>query len=714
MGASAPADAGERVVARTDRRPGLKQRGTTRVVDRRRHVMSARRSNLLPDERPRGLPQVYRGRARKGLADIYDTDHAERLQGGRFRWLISTCLAGGVGLFAIGVIIYGAADPREGADGFLPALDQLRSGTAAVSGMPSPRRQQGLAWSVPKTDRLQITTGATSTRFIIHETMKQKRGGREYIHAKPYMRVVARLAPVPDDYGDVIPPFNPFKLYANSRPITASDDAPEGTGEPRPGERSDVSIRVVELLGGILPGEDGQELETSEVAELIERSQQIEGAAATQEAILDPDADTPLKRLESVESGLIEATPPNTTVLPKTTRDADDAALDDYAGAEQRAVRVGKSDTLVKILVAAGAEPWLAREMVEAARKLFPESALAPGQEVMITLVPSLTHLGRMEPARFSVLGDGHDHKVTVSRNAAGEFVASAEPPLARAVTSIDIEQQSDQQQPSNLYASLYYASLVQNVQPDTIMKILRIHAYETDFRRRLRAGDSVELFFDVKEEAGPDAAPGELLYTAITAGGETSRFYRFRTSDGHVDYYDDKGNNSKRFLMRRPVRGADVRLTSGFGQRFHPVLNERRMHTGVDWASPPGTPILAAGNGTIEEAGRKGQYGNYIRIRHANGYQTAYGHMSHFAPGVRDGIKVRQGQVIGYVGSTGLSSGPHVHFEVLVNNRFVDPMSIQVPRERQLTGKQLADFQKERARIDELMRRAPVITASK
>lgn len=683
------------------------------MVDRRRHVMSARRSNPLSDDRPRGLPQVYRGRARKGLSDIYDTDHAERLQGGRFRWLISTCLAGSVGLVAIGVIIYGAADPREGADGLLPALDRLRTGAATSAGIPAPRAQQGLAWSVPKTDRLQVTSGATSTRFIIHETMKQKRAGREYIHAKPYMRVVARLAPVPDDYGDVIPPFNPFKLYANSRPITAGDD--DGDGEPRPGDRSDVSIRVVELLGGILPGEDGQELETSEVAELVERSQQKEGATAPEaETIPDPDADTPLKRPESVETGLAEPAPPNTTVLAKTTRDSDDAALDDYVGAEQRSVRVGRSDTLVKILTAAGAEQWQAREMVESARKLFPETALAPGQEVLITLVPSLTQPGRMEPARFSVLGDGHDHKVTVSRNAAGEFVASAEPPLARALTSVDIEAESDKQQPSNLYASLYYASLVQNVQPDTIMKILRIHAYETDFRRRLRAGDSVELFFDVKDEAGPDAAPGELLYTAITAGGETSRFYRFRTSDGQVDYYDEKGNNSKRFLTRRPVRSPDVRLTSGYGLRFHPVLNERRMHTGVDWASPPGTPILAAGNGTIEEAGRKGQYGNYVRIRHANGYQTAYGHMSRFAPGVRDGIKVRQGQVIGYVGSTGLSSGPHLHFEVLVNNRFVDPLSIQVPRERQLAGKQLADFQKERIRIDELMRRAPVMTASK
>ena len=162
---------------------------------------------------------------------------------------------------------------------------------------------------------------------------------------------------------------------------------------------------------------------------------------------------------------------------------------------------------------------------------------------------------------------------------------------------------------------------------------------------------------------------------------------------------------------MRRPVRGEDVRITSGFGVRRHPILQVPKMHTGVDWACATGTPIMAAGSGVIEEAGRKGEYGNYIRIRHANGYKTAYGHMSRFAPGVSEGVKVRQGQIIGFVGSTGLASGPHVHFEVLVNSSYVDPMSIQVPRERQLAGKQLADFQKERARIDDLMRRNPVST---
>ena len=151
------------------------------------------------------------------------------------------------------------------------------------------------------------------------------------------------------------------------------------------------------------------------------------------------------------------------------------------------------------------------------------------------------------------------------------------------------------------------------------------------------------------------------------------------------VDYYDEQGNSAKKFLMRNPVKGG--RYTSGFGDRRHPLFRKIRMHTGVDWAAPSGTPILAAGDGTVERVGREGGYGNYVRIRHANGFATAYGHMSRFAAGVEPGVTVKQGQIIGYVGSTGYSTGPHLHFEVLVNNSFVNPMTIQVPRGLQLDG---------------------------
>jgi murein DD-endopeptidase MepM/ murein hydrolase activator NlpD len=412
---------------------------------------------------------------------------------------------------------------------------------------------------------------------------------------------------------------------------------------------------------------------------------------------------------ERSSRALPDLLPPATSLLQKSVFESDDLA-EDLGGREVRVHRVQNGDTLPRILVRMGAEAWQARAMSDAARSALPEAALRPGFEVHVTMLPSITRFNRLEPVRFTVLGEGHDHKVTVSRNSAGEFVASGSPVderIVRASLTSD-----DQPQSSSLYASLHYTAEQQGIPPEVILQILKIHAYETDFRQRVRAGDGFEFFFDVKEEErATDGNLGELLATSITASGDTHKFYRFRTPDGTVDYYDKQGNTSRKFLMRRPVRGEDVRITSGFGVRRHPILQIPKMHTGVDWACAIGTPIMAAGSGVIEEARHKGEYGNYVRIRHANGYKTAYGHMSRFAAGVSDGVKVRQGQIIGYVGTTGMSSGPHVHFEVLVNDSFVDPMSIQVPRERQLAGRQLADFQKERTRIDDLMLRNPVST---
>lgn len=661
----------------------------------------------------RGVPATLRGRSNGYFKDIYDSDHVETRQAGRFRWLLSTCLAATVGAVAILVVVYGSADKNGIDDSILPEFKNLLEGNAPGQAAPSVKNADGLKWVTPKSDRLQFTTGALSTRYIIHESSKQKRDGREYVRQKPYARIVARLAGVPSNYADVIPPFNPFKLYANSSPVS-SNDSDENAGSGL--SRSDVSVKVVELLGGILPGEDGQELDTQEAQEIVERSS--EAISVPAQSLVEGSGEpldgvpTRLPELNSGEAGTGVQPLPNTTDILKTPDSFDDVESEFEEG-EISVVRVGRDDTLAKILTSAGSDLWQARSMIDAAHSTFPENALVPGQEVRITIVPSLTQADKKEPAGFSIFSDGHDHLVTVVRNAAGEFVASAQPMIGKELQRA-AGNDGENAQNSSLYSSFYHAGLVQNLAPETILQVLRVHAFDTDFRRRVRPGDTVELFFDMKEEQSADGPPGELLYTAIVSGGTSYRFYRFRTPDGVVDYYDAEGNNSKKFLMRKPVRGEDVRLTSGYGVRYHPLLNVKKMHTGVDWATPHGTPILASGNGTVEESGHKGYYGNYIRLKHANGYHTAYGHMSRFAAGVSVGSKVRQGQVIGYVGSTGLSSGPHLHFEVLVNSRFVDPMSIQVPRERKLEGKELAEFQKERARIEDLMKRAPVMTDSK
>ena len=634
------------------------------------------------------------------MRDLYEVDHGSALPGGRFRWLLSTVLAAAVGSVAIFTIIYGSVDSKDTSSGLLPALARISSGELPVPSLPNIRRLAGLNWFTPKSDRMVVTSSGQTTRFVIQEKLTQRRNGRDYIHAKPYVRIVSRLAPPDDDVKDKIPAFNPYKLYANSAPIQ------EGDEETDRGPNRDVVVRIIELIGGILPIEDRQQLDDADVRKIVQRD--IEAFA-----VPIADAAGSVAGDNDDLTSISDQNAPNTTTLAKTVRETEDTPSDIEDG-ELTIVRVGKGETLQHILTKAGADRWQAAAMIEAARGIFKESDLRAGNEVHVTLVSSLTDPNTKEPARFSVFADGHIHQVTVTRGPAGEFEATRTPVGAEAAVRALLSDDDTALQNTNLYASIYGALLEQGLNKETIEQILKVHAYETDYRRRLRAGDQVELFYDVKEQRGGQMELGELLYTSITAGGETSEFYRYRTPDGVVDYYDDDGSNSKKFLMRRPVRSANVRLTSGFGQRFHPLLNRRRMHTGVDWAAPTGTPILAAGNGTIEQAGRKGHYGNYVRIRHANGYQTAYGHMSRIGKGIREGIKIRQGQVIGYIGTTGLSSGPHLHFEVLVNSQFVNPMSIQVPRERQLEAKDLAQFQRERAHIEELMRRAPLQTAQK
>jgi murein DD-endopeptidase MepM/ murein hydrolase activator NlpD len=196
-------------------------------------------------------------------------------------------------------------------------------------------------------------------------------------------------------------------------------------------------------------------------------------------------------------------------------------------------------------------------------------------------------------------------------------------------------------------------------------------------------------------------------MFASLTIGGEARKFYRFiTTDDGIADYYDETGKSAKKFLVRKPVPTAIMR--SGFGSRRDPIYGYTKMHTGLDWAAPMGTPIYASGNGMLEKAGWESGYGKYIRIKHMNGYETAYGHMTAFARGMEPGARVRQGQVIGYVGSTGHSTGAHVHFEILVNGRFVDPMRIKLPRGRVLEGPVIAGFEKERDRLDAMMAQAP------
>lgn len=238
---------------------------------------------------------------------------------------------------------------------------------------------------------------------------------------------------------------------------------------------------------------------------------------------------------------------------------------------------------------------------------------------------------------------------------------------------------------------------------PDKVVaQFASIYEYSVDFQRDIQPGDEFELFFEVaRDHKGDVVKAGDLLFTSFSPRGKALDYWLFEDTDGNENYYDADGKTAKRKLRATPINGA--RLSSNFGPRRHPILGYRKMHAGIDFAAPRGTPVLAAGSGVVERANRFGSFGNYIRIRHTDGYKTAYAHLQGFARGVKAGARVRQDQVIGYVGTTGRSTGPHLHYEVIHNGKKINPRRLS-----QLSGKPISkdlmpDFEARRAEIEAL-----------
>ena len=313
-----------------------------------------------------------------------------------------------------------------------------------------------------------------------------------------------------------------------------------------------------------------------------------------------------------------------------------------------------------------------------------------------------------IELRRVSIYRQG-EHEISVAINDAGNVVTASEPAQIPATAVNDEEEVVQTVSRGNLpsaYDGIYRAALSQGLSKDHAQRIVRTVAFDVDFRSTISAKDELEVFYSVEE--GQEAATdnSEILYIGLTLKGVKRRYYRFKARDnGEVDYYDETGKSAKKFLLRKPVPNGKFR--SGFGPRRHPISRRIKMHNGVDFSAPSGTPIVAAGNGVVEEAGWGGGCGKRTILRHANGYKTIYCHQRRFAKGVRAGARVRQGQIIGQVGSTGYSTGPHLHYEVVVNGRKVNPMRIRLPKGRVLSGKTLKSFKRERARIDALLERS-------
>ena len=263
----------------------------------------------------------------------------------------------------------------------------------------------------------------------------------------------------------------------------------------------------------------------------------------------------------------------------------------------------------------------------------------------------------------------------------------------------------------SEISNSLYVDATRLGAPDKVVAQFANIYEYSVDFQRDIQPGDKFELFFEVaRDHKGEIIKAGDLLYTSFSPRGKKTDYYLYKDAKGRENFYDAKGKTAKRKLRATPVNGA--RLSSSFGRRKHPILGYRKMHTGVDFAAPRGTPILAAGSGTVERANRYGGYGNYIRIRHTDGYKTAYAHLKNFARGVKKGKYVKQDQVIGYVGTTGRSTGPHLHYEVIHNGKKINPRRLSQLSGKPLKASEMPSFKTRRGEIDEMRLKSETITA--
>ncbi|MDY0874518.1 M23 family metallopeptidase [Dongia rigui] len=373
---------------------------------------------------------------------------------------------------------------------------------------------------------------------------------------------------------------------------------------------------------------------------------------------------------------------------------ADDSVIREAKRDIQKVISVQRGDTLYGVLVEAGLSETEAKNTVGALSDVFSPRALKAGQEITLNLTTAAggdTVSAAPQPQLVSLsLEPSVERDVTVSRDSTGELVAEAvDKPLtetrARAAGIITF--------------SLYDAAMKAGLPSSVIADVIKAYSYDVDFQRDIQEGDSFEVVYErLENDEGELARTGQMLYAALTTSGVTRQIYWFE-HDGDGEFYNSKGEAVRKTLLATPIDGA--RITSGFGARKHPILGYTKVHKGVDFGAPTGTPIYAAGNGVIVEMGPKGSYGNYVRIKHNGTYQTAYAHTSRFAKGLHKGDKVKQGQVIAYVGTTGRSTGPHLHFEVLVDGAQVNPKNIKSTGSTKLAGKDLKSFKAQVAAID-------------
>ena len=614
------------------------------------------------------------------------------------RWLAGASLAGLCGVTLIGAALYLDLDSQ---------YDFAEAPEFAAPARPAD--SQGAGVNPSKGDRLLRPVDIVSDKQTFKAPTIIKVGDRETLKARPFTRLQTTLTLTPTGFADAVPPFNPLKI------TSGGTDVAERLPDPGPvQDNAEVTFRTEDLTPNDAQQTSGELTQAEAEAQVVETLKAPTDAqrAATS---LPPQillirtsrASEALRQLSAYASvGAVSPTTPFASIevrmIPENVTNAVKSNLDD-ASPNEKLVQMRHGESFEDLLKANGAAPDAVQAILSAFGVKHGESPVGEGQKIILLPEEPAARGEKPGIARISVYVDDQ-LKAAVAITDSGGY----KPVALRTAQAPRKPKAGDEESAGgggmNLYQSLYETALKQGLPRSIIDVMTRVFANDVDFQRATAPGDSVEAFYSDPDDINPRP---ELLCASMTVRDQTFKYYRFQTQDDNtVDFYDENGRSMRKFLVRKPI--ADGEMTSPFGMRYHPILHYGRMHTGVDWAAPIGTPIYAAGNGVVIKADWDSGYGRRVEIQHPNGYVTTYNHMSGFGRGVVDGARVTQGQTVGYLGDTGLSTGPHLHYEVIINGNFVDPMAIKLPRTREFDGRMLAAFKRERDRIDQLMAESP------
>lgn len=604
------------------------------------------------------------------------------------RWLSGTFLTGVTSVTLMGAALFAALDGKQllATPPEIASLDQrsdpgdtektTRLVTAAMMAPP------------PDSDRRRMSV-STVTRV----------DGADVVRTRPFEHLSIALAAAhaaPADY----PAFNPLAIFAESSDGEAPATAPLSSRIYGADVETEAAIRITEMVfDDIADAPADLEISDWEAEEAVREQANVLTVGTIEVASLeyvDPRrfgvSDPLLQDIATTGQVAARIIPQNVSV---SLADEDEPA----PFYSEDLIEITAPTELTAIMDSTGYRGSMA--MAEALETLLNSQTMQPGRIIRLGLETIEADLAPR--IMRATLYNGGDHVLTISVNDRDQFVPAPEPidpgVMVHHGASDDPVIAAAQNLPT-VYDAIYTGVMAYDLPQAVAARIVRMVASSVDFRSQVTANDTLELFTSVPEENTDQAQ--DVLFVRASFSGQTNTFYKFRSADGTYDYFDHEGRSARQFLLRNPVPNGQFR--SGYGMRRHPILGYSRMHWGADWAAPRGTPIIAPGDGTITEAGWNSGYGKQTVIRHANGYETSYSHQTRFADGMGPGTRVRQGQVIGYVGSTGLSTGPHLHYEMKVNGKHVDPMRVRLPDSRALEGEELIAFKRERDRINALL----------